>query len=577
MIKRIPADYRNLSTAFGLDPVAIRVLVNRGYDTEDKIRGFLSADAQIFDNTKGLPNLDEAISSLKRFRDEGRKVRIIGDYDIDGVCSTAILLKALGHFGMDVDYVIPHRLRDGYGMNASLIESAHEDGITGIITCDNGISAYEAVELANSLGIEVVITDHHEVPELIPNALAVVDPKRSDNTYPNPDICGAFVAYKVISALLWGNREVSDDEQDLKKELMVLAGFATVGDVMPLNYENRGLVRFCLDHLKDGLNPGMMALIRETGQEERKLSSFSIGFILGPCINATGRLDSASNALELLMCRDEAEAKRLATVLHDMNEERKDYTAQGVEHAIKAVEAMEEQDRVLVLYLPEIHESIVGIVAGRVKEAFHRPTLVFTDVEEGMLKGSGRSVEGYDMFEKLTECSDLLSKFGGHPMAAGVSLEKKNLEALREFLNAHAGLSEEDLNPVLYIDADMPFSYVTEELIKDLEKLEPYGSQNEKPVFARKDVLLFDGKQFGKNKEFAAFWAKEAVSGDRIFKLKMFRGLTQFHEYLDETYGAGTSEKLYSKEGVRLKVAFYPDLNEFRGEKSVEFMIVDYQ
>ena len=577
MIKRIPADYRNLSTAFGLDPVAIRVLVNRGYDTEDKIRGFLSADAQIFDNTKGLPNLDEAISSLKRFRDEGRKVRIIGDYDIDGVCSTAILLKALGHFGMDVDYVIPHRLRDGYGMNASLIESAHEDGITGIITCDNGISAYEAVELANSLGIEVVITDHHEVPELIPNALAVVDPKRSENTYPNPDICGAFVAYKVISALLWGNREVSDDEQNLKKELMVLAGFATVGDVMPLNYENRGLVRFCLDHLKDGLNPGMMALIRETGQEERKLSSFSIGFILGPCINATGRLDSASNALELLMCRDEAEAKRLATVLHDMNEERKDYTAQGVEHAIKAVEAMEEQDRVLVLYLPEIHESIVGIVAGRVKEAFHRPTLVFTDVEEGMLKGSGRSVEGYDMFEKLTECSDLLSKFGGHPMAAGVSLEKKNLEALREFLNAHAGLSEEDLNPVLYIDADMPFSYATEELIKDLEKLEPYGSQNEKPVFARKDVLLFDGKQFGKNKEFAAFWAKEAVSGDRIFKLKMFRGLTQFHEYLDETYGAGTSEKLYSKEGVRLKVAFYPDLNEFRGEKSVEFMIVDYQ
>ena len=571
-IKRIPADYKALSEMFGLDPVTIRILVNRGYDTEEKIKAYFTDDESVFDASLGLPDYEKALTEIKRFIAEHKKVRILGDYDIDGVCATAILLKGLSRLGMDVDYVIPHRVLDGYGMNRNLIEQAREDGIEGIITCDNGIAAKEEVDLANSYGIEVIVTDHHEIPEILPDALAVVDQKRKENTYPNREICGAYLAYKVVIGLI--NPVKTPADETLIKELRILAGFATVGDVMPLCPENRSLVRYCLTHLKDGVSYGLSALIHETELEDKELSVHSIGFILGPCINATGRLDSASNALELLMCTDSDRAKELAKTLVEMNEERKAITAKGQQQAVEEVQS-KGLDFVEVLYLPEIHESITGLVAGRIKEVFYRPTLCFTNVEGGKVKGSGRSIEGYDMFAKLSECRDLFDKFGGHPMAAGITMPKENIDELRKRLNQNAGLSEENLAPTLCIDADMPFAYVTKELIEEFHKLEPYGVLNEKPVFARKDVNIISGRIVGKNHDVGIFTVKEEGS-PKTFTLKLFRDLEGFHHYVDEQFGEGSAEGIYRGEGLKIKVAYFPDLNTFRGVENVEFIMTDY-
>ena len=574
ILKRIPADYGTLSAKFGLDPVAIRIMVNRGYDTEEKIRKYLYTDESVFDVSDGLPDIDEAVSALKRFKEEGKKVRIIGDYDIDGVCATAILLKAFKAFGMDADYVIPHRITDGYGLNVNLIENAKKDGIEAVVTCDNGIAAAEEIELASQYGIEVVVTDHHEIPEKLPKALAIVDPKREENTYPNPDICGAYVAYKVVAKLLWDGE---DGYAALRKELLILAGFATVGDIMPLYEENRALVRYCLSHIKEGANKGLEALIRTTDIMDKKVTAYSIGFVLGPCINATGRLDSADNALKLLMSDDPDEARKLAITLREKNEERKEITVRGQEEAVAKVKEQGLNDNVLVIFLPDVHESIAGIIAGRLKEVYYRPSIVFTNSENSdFVKGSGRSIEAYDMFAKLSECADLFEKFGGHPMAAGITMPKNNLDELRRRLNENAGLSKEDLLPTLTIDADMPFSYATEKLVTDLEKLEPFGVKNEKPVFARKDVLIVDAKVFGKNKDMAMFTVKEPSISGKTFKLKLFRHLVEFHEYLDELHGAGTAEALYRGTPASVKVAFYPDLNEYRNARNIEFVITDF-
>ena len=569
-LKRIPADYNALSAEFDLDPVVVRVLVNRGLTTSEAIREFFNESDEVFDNGRGLPDLEKAVEVITHFRDNHVPVRIIGDYDIDGVCATAVLLKGLRKFGLQVDSVIPHRVLDGYGMNNHLIQNAYDEGIRGIITCDNGISAKESVELANSLGMEVVVTDHHEIPKELPAALAIVDPKREESTYPHAEICGAFVAYKVVAALLG-----SSLSGDLKKELLILAGFATVGDVMPLSSENRSLVKYALKHIKDGVNLGLEALITQTGLDEKEITSYSIGFVLGPCINATGRLDSAANALNLLMCDDAVKAAELAALLHEMNEERKDITAKGQQEAVELIEAEGCRDSVLVIYLPGVHESIAGIIAGRVKETFYRPSFVFTDTEDGMVKGSGRSIEAYDMFAHLNECAELFTKFGGHPMAAGITMKKENLDAMREFLNAHSGLTGEDLIPSVSIDADMPFQYVTPKVIADLNRLEPYGTGNEKPKFARKEVIFTGGRIVGKNKDVGIYAVKEPGS-ERIFTLKLFRGVPEFHEYIDATYGAGRAEGIYNGRPVSLKVAYFPDLNEFRGVTNVEFVMTDY-
>ena len=571
-IKRIPADYRALSEEFGLDPVTIRILVNRGYDSKEKIKEYLTLDESLFDAAEGLPDYEKALKEISRFIKEGKKVRILGDYDIDGVCATAILLKGLKRLGLNVDYVIPHRVLDGYGMNQNLIEQAKEDGMEAIITCDNGIAAKEEVDLANSYGMEVIVTDHHEIPEVLPNALAVVDQKRKENTYPNREICGAYLAYKVVIGLL--NRVKTAEDAELIKEIRVLAGFATVGDVMPLCPENRSLVKYCLNHLKDGSSIGLEALIHETGLDDKMLNVHSIGFVLGPCINATGRLDSASNALELLMCTDKSKAGELAATLVSMNEERKAITAKGQQEAVEEVEKTGLED-VVILYLPSIHESITGLVAGRIKEVFYRPTICFTDVENGKVKGSGRSIEGYDMFAKLSECSDLFDKFGGHPMAAGITMSKENIEALRTRLNANAGLSDDMLCPSLCIDADMPFAYVTKELIEEFHKLEPYGVLNEKPVFARKDVHFLSGKVVGKNHDGGIFTVREENS-PKTYTLKLFRDLSVFHQFLDDTFGAGSAEGLYRGEELKIKVAYFPDLNVFRGVENIEFIMTDY-
>lgn len=571
VLKRIPADYAGLAEEFGLDPVVIRVLVNRGLTTKEGIREFFDSSDALFDNAAGLPDLEKALEVIRHFKQDQVPVRIIGDYDIDGVCATGILLKGLRTYGLNVDSVIPHRVLDGYGMNDSLIRNAYEEGIRGIITCDNGISAKDSVELANSLGMEVVVTDHHEIPKELPDALALVDPKREESTYPHPEICGAYVAYKVVAQLLSGNFD-----RELRKELLILAGFATVGDVMPLSSENRSLVKYALAHIKEGSNIGLSALIRQTGLEEKEVTSYSFGFILGPCINATGRLDSAANALNLIMSEDEEEAAKLAELLHRMNEERKDITAKGQEDAIELIQSEGMNDSVLVIYLPNVHESIAGIIAGRVKETFYRPSFVFTDTEDGMIKGSGRSIEAYDMFAHLNECAELFTKFGGHPMAAGITMPKENLEAMRKFLNEHSGLSEEDRIPTVTIDADMPLSYVTVKVVEDLALLEPYGTGNEKPHFARKEVIFTGGRIVGKNKDVGIYTVKEPGS-DRTFTMKLFRGVTEFHNYIDETYGAGSAEGIYNGREVKLKVAYYPDLNDFRGTVNVEFIMTDYE
>lgn len=575
------ADFEALAKQFSLDPVLIRIMRNRDLIEEQDMEKYLYGTMQDTYSGKLLKGMEEAVSILEEKILSQKYIRIIGDYDVDGICATTILKKGLLACGANVDTVIPHRQKDGYGINEHLIQEAAEDGVDTIVTCDNGIAAFDQIAYGKAKGLTFLITDHHEVPfELvngekqyrIPQADVVIDPKLSDCPYPYKQICGAFVAYKLV-ACLWEKMGIQKDHS----ELIELAGLATVCDVMELLDENRILVKTALKSMQEAKNVGLRALIKLN--EIDKISGYHLGFIIGPCLNAAGRLDTAGRALELLTCEDYREAIFMASELKALNESRKTMTEHAVEQAIQWVEEnCTETETVLVVYLPECHESLAGIIAGRVKERYHKPTFVLTKGED-CVKGSGRSIEAYSMYEEMTKCKELFVKYGGHRQAAGLSLEEENVDRFRQKINELSTLTPDDMEEKITIDVPMPLSYVTKKLVDELEILQPFGNGNPKPVFAQKDLTFFYGELLGKNKSTAKLLAKDE-QGNR-FEIMLFHQLDQFREDLIHWYGENALEQLFSRNEtdtlIKLHILYYPSINEFRGRSNLQFIMQQWK
>ncbi len=583
------ADFNRIAEEFHIDPVIARIIRNRDVVTDEEIRLFLQGDRNNLHDPCKLKDAKKAALILKDKILAGKKIRIIGDYDVDGVCSTYILYRVLSVCGGNVDCVIPHRMKDGYGINEDLVKQAISDGVDTIITCDNGIAAKEVLEDGKKAGLTCIVTDHHEIPfdEIdgekhyrIPDVDAVVDPKQEDCEYPFESICGAVVAYKVIQVLL---HEVLTDETLIAMtldELLEPAGIATVCDIMPLLDENRIIVKEAMKSLQNPKNPGLHALIKVNELDTSKLTSFSIGFVIGPCLNATGRLDSAGLSLELLMAKTFEEAVPFATTLKEYNANRKEMTEAGVDKALALLECGEyDKDKVLVLYLPDVHESLAGIIAGRIREKTGKPTFVLTKGEEGV-KGSARSIESYHIYDEMTKCKQYFTKYGGHKMAAGLSMEEENVESFRQVINDNCTLTEEDFVEKITIDVPMPFSYVTERFVNELSILEPFGCANEKPVFAQKNIRFMRGYIMGKNRNMARFDVADE-SGMR-FTVVCFRNLDKLTGYLEQKAGKERAERLvttglYADEAILLDVIYYPNINEFRGKASMQYILQDYR
>ena len=571
MVQTKRADFNGLAERLGVSPVSVRIMRNRGLETEEEMRKYLYGTLDELYDGSLMKDMGKAVKILTEKFKAGKKIRIIGDYDIDGVCATYLLLtglrRAAGNVntedqsGMLIDYEIPDRIKDGYGINESIIRQAAADGVDTIITCDNGISAWKEIALAKELGMTVIVTDHHEVPvdengnQNVPMADAVVNPKQADDTYPFPEICGAVVAYKLIRELY---RAAGIPEREWK-ELLEFAAIATVGDVMKLKDENRIIVKFGLRRMAVTKNLGLRKLAEKCGLDITALSAYHIGFVIGPCLNAGGRLQTAKLALRLLLSQDEAEADRMAEELKALNDLRKDMTKQGEDEAIQQVEKLYADDKVLVVYLPECHESLAGIIAGRVRERFNKPAIVLTRGEE-MVKGSGRSIEQYHMYQGLVKVADLLPKFGGHPMAAGLSIEEKDIEEFRRRLNADAELTEEDFIPKVWIDVPMPLEYVSEGLVEELKQLEPYGQGNEKPLFAQKNLYIRNMRVLGKTKNLVKMnlVTENGLAMDGL----LFVNGDQFLEEIEN--------KKY------INVIYYPDINEYNGFKTLQIVIKNY-
>lgn len=579
------ADFKKIADRFDIDPVVARVMRNRDLIDMDEMESFLYGEDDALHDPYLLPDMDKATEIILEAIDKGQHIRIIGDYDVDGVTSTYILYKGIEGLGGRVDYAIPHRVTDGYGVNEQLIRQAHEDGVELIVTCDNGIAAVDAFEVAKELGLRCLITDHHEVPYdeakgertyIYPYAEAIVNPKRHDSRYPYANICGAMVAYKLILALA-RRRHI---EESLLKGLMEMAGFGTVCDVMELRDENRAVVRMALKSMNNTANLGIKALRAVNSIDDKPVSSYHLGFILGPCINATGRLDSAALSLELLLSTSYEDAVVKATELKNLNDLRKDLTEKGVKEAYDIIEREHmEDDRVLVVYHPTLHESLAGIVAGRIRERYYRPTFVITEGEDS-LKGSGRSIETYHMYEELCKVSELLDKFGGHKMAAGVSFSKDKLEEFRRMLNDNCTLTEDDLEEKVVIDVPMPVGYVTEKLVRDLDVLEPFGPGNTKPVFADKNLRLMKARTMGKSGDMAKFTVADARG--LTYEMVLFRGLDGMKEYASAKYDEASWDKLFADgyrgdDGLIMDMIYYPGINEFRGMRSLQYVIQDYK
>lgn len=575
------ADFEALAKHFSLDPVLIRIMRNRDLIEEQDMEKYLHGTMQDTYSGKLLKGMEEAISILEEKILSQKYIRIIGDYDVDGICATTILKKGLLACGANVDTVIPHRQKDGYGINEHLIQEAAEEGVDTIVTCDNGIAAFDQIAYGKAKGITFLITDHHEVPfELvngekqykIPQADVVIDPKLPDCPYPYKQICGAFVAYKLV-ACLWEKMGIQKDHS----ELIELAGLATVCDVMELLDENRILVKTALKSMQEAKNVGLRALIKLN--EIDQISGYHLGFIIGPCLNAAGRLDTAGRALELLTCEDYREAIFMASELKALNESRKTMTEKAVEQAIQWVEEnCTEAETVLVIYLPDCHESLAGIIAGRVKERYHKPTFVLTKGED-CVKGSGRSIEAYSMYEEMTKCKELFVKYGGHRQASGLSLAEENVDRFRQRMNELSTLTPDDMEEKITIDVPMPLSYVTKNLVNELEILQPFGNGNPKPVFAQKDLTFFYGELLGKNKSTAKLLAKDE-QGNR-FEIMLFHQLDQFREDLIHWYGENALEQLFSRNGtdilIKLHILYYPSINEFRGRSNLQFIMQQWK
>lgn len=584
------ADFNAIAQKFHISPVTARLIRNRDIIEDADIERFLHAGREQMYSPMLFADMEKAVGILLSKIQAGKKLRIIGDYDVDGICSTYILSKGLKTLGADVDMVIPHRMKDGYGLNETLITNAYEDGIDTIVTCDNGIAAAEEIRQAVAYGMTVVITDHHEIPYeedgdgtrhyRMPEAAAIVNPKREDCTYPFSGICGAVVAYKLVQALLEakaGQADATMPDTDLLEELLQFAAFATICDVMELKDENRIIVKCGMEAMKHTKNPGLKALMDVNEIDRSKLSSYHIGFILGPCLNATGRLDTAVRATALFQAEGTAEAVRIAMELKELNDSRKDMTVRGVEQAVSLIENSQlKEEKVLVVYLPDCHESLAGIIAGRIREKYHKPVFILTDGED-CVKGSGRSIETYHMYEEMSRCKELFIKYGGHKMAAGLSIAKENIEPFVKTLNAQCTLTAEDFIPKVHIDVAMPFSYVTKELIKELELLEPFGVGNPKPVFAQKNIRFLYGKVMGKNKNVGKYTVCDENGSH--FELIYFGDLEQFHTYITDRYGEKAVTDLYERktDNIVLSVIYYPSLNEFRGNVTIQYIMQDFQ
>ena len=582
VLLRKGADFQHISEKFHISPRVASLIRNRDVIGDDAIEKYLNGTiADLYDGML-MKDMDKAVAVLGEKIKENAKIRIIGDYDIDGIQSTYILLEGFRMLGADVDSDIPDRMKDGYGLNRNLIDRALEADVDTIVTCDNGIAAAEEIAYAKSMGMTIVVTDHHEVPYteigagrryILPEADAVVDPKQEDCTYPFKGLCGAAVAYKLVEALMEAMGKDAEDADYLMENVAI----ATIGDVMDLVDENRIFVKQGLDMLKRTENLGLKALMECTGVNVDKLSSYHIGFVIGPCMNASGRLDTAKRALELLEAKKVAEADLLAGDLKALNDSRKDMTAQAVEEAFIQVENSELKDAdVLVVYLPECHESLAGIVAGRIREKYYRPVFVLTKGAEG-LKGSGRSIETWHMYEGLNRVKHLLSKFGGHKMAAGLSMPEENLEQFRKEINEKSGITPEDLNEKIAIDMQLPFECVNEKFIGELAVLEPFGKGNARPVFAERQVQVESARILGKNKNVLKLQVKD-LHGTRMDAM-YFGDVNTFVEYVREKFGDIAWECLLRGHGHGIVMAFtyYPDINEYQGVRTPQIVIQNYK
>lgn len=565
MVYNKKADFQKIGSEFGIDPVIARLIRNRDIQDMKEIRSYLYGTLAEIPSPWKMKDMERAVQILQKKITQKKKIRIIGDYDIDGVTATCILLKGLKRLNANVDTYIPDRVKDGYGMHEQLIDKALEDGIDTILTCDNGVAAAAEIEYAKKEGLTVIVTDHHDIPFrdtedgriwIIPKADAVVNPKQNDCLYPNKNICGAVVAWKLI----WALYERLGIDSDEIWDFLELAAIATVGDVMDLQGENRIIVKEGLKKLSSTSFEGMKALICVNNLEGAEITAYHVGFVIGPCINASGRLDTAARSLELLLADNMEDAMKLADDLYDLNQSRKAMTEQGKEQAIQSIEENNlGKDRVLVVYLPDCHESLAGIIAGRIREAYNKPVFVLTKGADGV-KGSGRSIEAYSMYEELVKCSDLLTQFGGHPMAAGLSMEEKNVELFRRRLNDNCTLTEQELIPKIMIDVPMPISYLSKKLTEQLKVLEPFGKGNSKPLFAQKNLRAVGIRVLGRNRNVAKMLLidENGIKMDAVYfgEAQEFVDFVQAHDTISVTY--------------------YPEINVFQGRENLQVVIKNY-
>lgn len=564
------ADFNGIAEKYQISPIIARLMRNRDVIGDEAIDFYLNGTVEDLYDGLLMKDMDRAVDILKEKIEEGKKIRVIGDYDIDGVNATYILQQGLAGLGADVDTDIPDRIKDGYGLNQMLIDRALEDDVDTIVTCDNGIAAMSEIAYGKENGMTIVVTDHHEVPYLeengkkkylLPPADAVVDPHRADCEYPFKGLCGAAVAYKLVEVLYRVSGKSEQEVEHLQDNLMENVAIATIGDVMDLVGENRVFVKKGLELLKTTKNEGFHALMQCTGVDTANLNTYHIGFVLGPCINAGGRLDTAKRALELLNASNRREAVTLAADLKELNDSRKEMTEEGVEEAVRQIESSSwKDDQVLVVYLPKCHESIAGIIAGRIKERYYRPTFVLTRGETGV-KGSGRSIEAYDMFAEMSRCRELFTKFGGHKLAAGLSLEEENVEVFRKRINELADLTEEDLQMKVSIDMRLPFPYINEELIHELKILEPFGKGNGKPLFAESKLRVIRPRIFGKNRN--------------VLKCRLE---DQQGNQMEAVYFGEVEDCLQQMEKKQImSFTYYPSINEYMGRRTIQLTIVNYQ
>ena len=565
MVYAKKADFKQIASEYGIDQVLARIIRNRDICGSKDIDMYLNGNLNDIHNPHSMKDADKFVDIITKKIEEHKPVRIIGDYDIDGICSIYILFCGLKAAGADVDYVVPHRINDGYGINGHLIDNAINEGIDTIVTCDNGIAAYNQVRYARDNGITMIVTDHHDVPfeikddkkvYIVPPADAVINPKQADCDYPFKLLCGAGVAYKLISLLY---DRLGLDKKELEDYIEFMA-IATVGDIVDLIDENRIVVKYGLKHIAHTKNTGLRALIEECQLDINNISSYHIGFVIGPCLNASGRLDTARQAIELMLCKDNEKAHNMAKELIALNNERKSMTEQETQKAIELVENTGLlKDRVLVIYLKDCHESIAGIIAGRIKERYYRPTFVITNAEDGA-KGSGRSIEGYNMYEEINKCKNVLTKYGGHPMAAGLSLAISDIDIFRKMLNDNAILTDEDLIPKMWIDVPMPVSYANIRLVNQLKLLEPFGKGNEKPVFADRNLYVKTASVIGKNKNVLRCQL-ETEDGTYVHAVQ---------------FGINNIDDI-PRAGMRISIIYYPDINTFNGIMSLQIIIKEWK